>query len=60
MVFVVVEFHENQAQTLGGKIESVAKACPHRIRNHRMAIFHDENQMHEQSGNTVIISSQFG
>ena len=60
MVFVVVEFHENQVQALGGKVESVAKACPHRIRNRRMAVFHDENQVNEQSGNAVIISSQCG
>jgi len=48
VVFVVVEFHENQVQALGGKVESVAKACPHRIRNRRMAVFHDENQVNEQ------------
>ncbi len=60
MVFVVVEFNQNQVKPLSGKIEPVAKACPDGIRNHCVTVFHDENQMHEQSGNAVIISSQFG
>jgi hypothetical protein len=47
VILVVVKFHKNQIQTLGGKIESVAKTCPDRVRNRRMAVFHDENQMHE-------------
>lgn len=49
VILVVVGLRKNQIEPLCSKIEPAAQACPHRIRDHRMAVFHDENQTHEQS-----------